>query len=284
MGQTVPAGEAGAEGLATETDATSAADELAATGILPDELGIYGNPYELNIDVSRIPRYEEYDLALEMGAYTAVGSLGDVKTVSYFLVGGPNSSYGNYGASSYGAGSAAYGFGSSSYGTSGYGGSSYGMSGYAATGYGTSRLGGLNSPWQNAGGTAYSGGLARRVVDRSAARFAQENGNYQWLDLQTELFAPEVVALEFAYFNGLEWLLEWDTQQDGGLPLAIEIVLVVRADPEVPPVTTPLAGTGIRYGQNGLDHVYRLVVHLPAADPLTENTLTEDTLTEEGGL
>lgn len=279
-GETAPAaggsGSGGGSSGATETE-SSAADELAATGVLPDELGIYGNLYELNIDISRLPRYEEYDLLLEMGDYTAAGSLGDIKTVSYFFLGAPtsgsygssalNSSLNSYRSTSYGASSA------SAYGTSRYGSSASGTANRAASGfYG-----------QNRDAMQANTGLARRVMDRASIRFAQQNADLGWLDQQTELFAPEVIALEFAYFDGVEWLLEWDTQQEGGLPWAVEIVLVLRADDARLPATSLLTGAGINYDEVGTNHVYRMVVSLPMVDPNAEQSTSEDQAQTEDG-
>jgi uncharacterized membrane protein YgcG len=44
---------------------------------------------------------------------------------------------------------------------------------------------------------------------------------------EVELLAPEVVALEIAYYNGRELLEEWDPVMDGGLPRAVEIRLTL---------------------------------------------------------
>ncbi len=291
-------GESGMDGLAPEDDLglgldTETADELAASGILPDSLGIYGNLYELHIDVSRLPRYEEYELAMQMGDLSAAGSLGDVKTVSYFLLGSANTTYGSgYGASSLSPGSTGYGgspYGGSTYGGSTYGGSPFGPSGagsfgYGAQGLGTGASGTANSGWRDPYGTGANTGLARRVVDRSSIRFAQENGDALWLDQQAELFAPEVVSLEFAYFDGIEWLLEWDTELNQGLPQAVEILLVLRGDDDRQPAMAPLQNANISYDQTGNEHLYRLVVHLPSAEPVTEEMLSEDPLATEESL
>jgi hypothetical protein len=270
------------EAMSFDSD-VSAADELTDAGMLPEKLGIYGSAYELHIDVSRVPRYEEYELAMELGDYLSAGSLGDVKTVSYFLLGGPTGTYGSlygstYGGSSLGAGSAAY------RGTAAYGTSSLGAGGIGGLGYGASGFGASGSNWQNGSTTENLTGLARRVIDRSTIRFAQENGAWQWLDQQAELFAPEVVALEFAYFDGTQWLMEWDTELNGGLPVAVEILLVVSSadDPQI--TATPLTGTGIQSMQVGTEHLYRLVVQMPTADPVTDQLMTGGTLDTGAGL
>lgn len=258
---------------------TSSAEELTAAGLLPEKLGIYGSAYELHIDVSRIPRYEEYELAMEMGDFLSAGSLGDVKTVSYFLLGGPPLMYG----SPYGTASGTSSLGSSRYatGASTYGTSSLGTGGF---GYGASGFGTTGSTWQNGFATENSTGLARRVVDRSTIRFAQENGALQWLDEQAELFAPEVMALEFAYFDGTQWLVEWDTELNGGLPVAVEILLIVHSADDVQSAGNALTGTNINYDQIGSEHFYRLVVQMPTADPVTDERMTGSTLGTGTGL
>ena len=223
--------------------------------------------------------YEEYELAMEMGDFLSAGSLGDVKTVSYFLLGGPTGTYGSLYGSATGTsslGSSSYATGASSYGTSslGAGGLGSGASGFGTTG----------STWQNGFATENSTGLARRVVDRSTIRFAQENGALQWLDEQAELFAPEVMALEFAYFDGTQWLVEWDTELNGGLPVAVEILLILRGADDVQAAGNTLTGANLNYDQVGSEHFYRLVVQMPTADPVTDERMTGSTLGTGTGL
>jgi hypothetical protein len=44
---------------------------------------------------------------------------------------------------------------------------------------------------------------------------------------KVELLAPEVVAFELAYYNGLDLVDEWDPALDGGLPRGVEIRLTI---------------------------------------------------------
>jgi hypothetical protein len=116
------------------------------------------------------------------------------------------------------------------------------------------------------GGTIVRSGLVRRELDRAVSAYAAELGILDTMDTQVEPLAPEVVAVEFSYFDGTEWLDYWDSQEMGGLPWAVEIWLYVR-----PPVNPSGAAvfpndaslTTSVDGQPLLQ--YRHVVYLPAA-------------------
>lgn len=96
----------------------------------------------------------------------------------------------------------------------------------------------------NAEASRSSGGLVRRELDRSVVLF--HNGTRsQELHAGEALLAPEVIALEFDYTDGIEWFHSWDTAEKGALPLAIQIWLTLQT------------------GQGPLD--YSLIVDLPAA-------------------
>lgn len=68
-----------------------------------------------------------------------------------------------------------------------------------------------------------SGGLVRRVLDRSASTFASLSGNIASLDQSGELLAPEVTGIEFSYWDGITWQLQWNSDELGELPLAVKI-------------------------------------------------------------
>jgi hypothetical protein len=133
-------------------------------------------------------------------------------------------------------------------------------------------------------------GLGRRVMDRAATRLAQQNADYSSLEQQTELFAPEVLMIQFRFFDGLQWLAEWNTEQLGGIPLAIEIVLVLQARTD-DPLLEPALATRDTSAQSAVwqydaEHVYRLVVNLPAAELIDSTSATQDstsTAASDGG-
>lgn len=113
-----------------------------------------------------------------------------------------------------------------------------------------------------------TGGLYRRDTDRAAALWdpQQSAGGVQADD---ELLAEEVTALEFYYFDGAEWLSEWDSTTSEGLPLAVEIVLTLTE--------TPDPAKPVKPGDIPTETIYRQVVRLPAAKPST----TTDTETSK---
>lgn len=77
-----------------------------------------------------------------------------------------------------------------------------------------------------------AGGLVRRVLDRSATTFASTSGNLAALGQTGELLAPEVTGIEFSYWDGVTWQIEWNSDELGELPLAVKIQMVM-VDPLV---------------------------------------------------
>lgn len=217
-------GEETPEEADLDSDSESGSGDDIATSVIPSaNPGLFGNQYELQVDVSRIPRYEEFAMVSQYGDPNQMGSLSDIKTISYFMAGG--------GATSGAAN---------------------------ATGFATTSPGAVDQ-----------GGLARRVVDRGTSRYATENGIFALLDDNVEVFAPEVASIEFAYFDGLQWTLEWDSELRGGIPLAIEITLIfMPADQR----EEEMSMTELSASQIDPNDIYRLVVHLPnsSAEELAE--------------
>jgi len=228
--------EADPEALARAAEQTQA--DLASQPNAAGPAGLYGDSSALQLDTSRLPRIEALQAAWQLtdasvaaDALALAGSGGDLKTVTYYLA--ENGSTGS-GTSPAGATIAAMG-------SSGEGSSS----------------------------TSWSAGLVRREMDRQKAVFAAEQGLLDVAEQHEQLVAPEVVGLQFRYFDGMEWFDEWDCQAKGGLPVAVAIGLTLRrpdAEAEVPPAAmTPLDADAASLGE-GLA-VYRLVVDLPAAVP-----------------
>jgi hypothetical protein len=115
----------------------------------------------------------------------------------------------------------------------------------------------------SAGVTTSDTGLMRSEMNRATALFASENGDFEIFTQNAEPLAAEVVGLQFRYFDGFEWFPEWSSQERNGLPLAIEIALVI-ADPQS--ADEPIvAGTFIDPTVDEVDPelVYHTVVHLP---------------------
>jgi uncharacterized membrane protein YgcG len=184
-----------------EDTGTETADETTA-GTPAAVAGLYGTAYDLQVDLARVPRPDEFTAAMIAG--TSAPS--DVRTVYYFLANA--------------------------------------ATGLSATG---------------------ESGLMRSEMNRATALFASENGDYEIFLQNGQLLAPEVVVLEFRYFDGLEWFTEWNSQDMGGLPLAVEMGIMLF-DPSVAAEEAFLAGS-LFDPASGMDQdlVYRTMIRLPSA-------------------
>ncbi len=110
-----------------------------------------------------------------------------------------------------------------------------------------------------ADGTEITEGLARMQGDRLAIQMADASGDLQSLAGQARILAEEVIRLEFHYFDGVEWLDEWDSVASDGLPLAIEITIGFR------PPDESSSSLVQRYASASTEG-FRLVVALPLAN------------------
>jgi hypothetical protein len=177
---------------------------VAESGLINPVPGLYGNLYELQVDVSRLPRIDQYDRLLKTEDGRLTDLVSDVKSVAYYL----------------------------------------------------------------AGDSAGTTGLVRREMDRAATQWAQNNGGLQSMAEYEQLLAPEVVALEFRYFDGVDWLEEWDSSIANNLPVAVEISLAVT-NPAVKQSAASMVDLASMSAEEGY-RVYRLLVHLPASKSLLE--------------
>lgn len=112
------------------------------------------------------------------------------------------------------------------------------------------------------------GGLYRREIDRAVAEFMGDTELLSSPDKFTKLIAPEVAQISFRYYDGEDWQTEWDSAENGGFPVAIEVSLVIDSD------RSTVGSDGYSYsGADGeMMQVYRTVVDLPVAEP----TASED--------
>ena len=107
-------------------------------------------------------------------------------------------------------------------------------------------------------------GLMRRQLSRAITSYAVDNGNSEQLRESDELLAPEVIAIEFQYFDGYEWLSDWDSDSYQALPLAIEVLLTLKS-------SSPYHSGGVvntfymddSLGEQTSAVTYRLVIRLP---------------------
>jgi competence protein ComGC len=147
--------------------------------------GIYCVQNQLMVDVSRIPRADEY-LVQQMSLGELVDVPGDVKRVTYFV-----EASGPLGAKD--------------------------------------SMAQVTTGNQSLDPTAgMTGGLVRRQLDRAVTRFAEESGLSSLLLSTGDLVAPEVFAIEFSFFDGVQWTYQWDSSQMG-LPWLVQITLAVQS-------------------------------------------------------
>ncbi len=71
-------------------------------------------------------------------------------------------------------------------------------------------------------------GLVRRAIDRNVLKYAEENATATSLNSTGDLVAPEVVAMEFSFYDGTQWLYDWDSSQQG-LPWLVQITLALQS-------------------------------------------------------
>lgn len=155
---------------------TNSTQNLAGNLEPPAVPGLYGNQFEMQVDISRLPRVEEYHtLFYRNDPLSLVDIPSDVKTVTYFVRNGEQV-LANRNPSIFGDEDA-------------------------------------------------EGGLMRRHLDRAVTNFAASAGNLDGLIKKEELLAPEVKDLQFEYFDGTQWLPEWDSELMEGLPVAVRILL-----------------------------------------------------------
>jgi hypothetical protein len=106
------------------------------------------------------------------------------------------------------------------------------------------------------------GGLVRQEMPRSARVWAEQSGNTALLESGQSLIAPEVVHIEFRYFDGIQVTDMWDMLEKNCLPVAIEVSLWIA------PVDTA-SGVADRFSTTGLPNnarEYRQTVYIPMSE------------------
>ena len=125
---------------------------------------------------------------------------------------------------------------------------------------------------------ASGGGLMRRELDRAITAWANEQGTLGDVDQSLEPIAPEVSSIQFAYFDGTEWLDYWDMEEEGGLPVAVLIVLTMTSvSPNSPGSSYFNWLPGATDTSVGESTAYSLLVNLPVANPASPQQSTETT-------
>ncbi len=123
------------------------------------------------------------------------------------------------------------------------------------------------------------GGLVRRTWDRAAALYASDSGATFDPELGVELIAPEVQAIEFRYFDGTAWVDSWDTEQNEGLPLAIDVVIALKRIRHQSGQTQDDVEADDSEEDDDSTLYYRLQVDLPTAAAATADDIAADEAT-----
>lgn len=217
---------------------TGTAEDGTATGAMLSSalpLGIYGSLSSLTIDVSRLPRPDEYiaqQQSIMSGELTDVP--GDIKSVGYYV--------------------------------------------QVPTNTGVSDT--MNEVTSTPDNGGMVGGLVRREIDRAVMANAEELGQTDQLMRTGELVAPEVISLEFSYFDGMQWLTDWDSSAQG-LPLLVEISLAMQSKSGEKRAGIVAPGVSIStmpYEEQtayGIE-VYTLTVAIPGAQTQAATAATAD--------
>jgi type II secretory pathway pseudopilin PulG len=216
-----------AEAMGTDDPLDAASLDLSLGGTVLQSPGLIGSATQLQVDVSRLPRLEEtvIDPALAISNGRLLDRPSDIKTISYFVE--------------------PPGFGSS-------------IDALAEL----ATASGIASSSSSA--EVSSGGLVRRELDRAIATQAATSGGLSRLGSAGELISPEVSAIQFEYFDMVNWMPFYSTDEMGFLPPLIRVTLVVEGDDQQPESA----------------RTFTHVIYLPMSHP--EDAESEEVLDEEG--
>jgi type II secretory pathway pseudopilin PulG len=209
------AGSGSSSSGGTPSTSSSATEDEPAEEEVSYRPTLVGNETILNIDISRLPRLDQYHSLLTGGDLSSqTGS--DVKAINYLVSSSPAP--------------------------------------------------GQQTEFEPE--VANLGGLYRRQIDRAVADFRGEIIAPSSPDEYSQLLAPEIVEIRFRYFDGSDWTSSWDSEEQGGFPLAIEVTIVL--DPQR--VKDAISGAQRSLSVRDLLRMetYRTVVHLPCAEAPAE--------------
>jgi Prokaryotic N-terminal methylation motif len=118
-------------------------------------------------------------------------------------------------------------------------------------------------------GTSNSGtGLIRSEFDHASAQYTVDTGGDSSGASNPAVVAPEVLAIEFSYYDGSQWNTAWDTTSYNGLPQLIKISIVL-SDPSRPKSAPEQNFASVEdAAQQDPDNVYSVIVRMPACDPI----------------
>ena len=198
--------------------------------------GLIGNQYQIQFDISRLPRLEEYQPMLTPASEGLADVPSDIKTISYFVQ----------------------------------------APGGAGVVDPLASVSDADANEFTIGGSAGSG-LVRRQLDRQITSYAYETGGITSLQMSGDLLAPEVIAVEFQYWDGYQWQIQWNSDQMGALPLAVQVQLTF-SDPDGIASGDP-ANVGSTSGRT-----FTQIVRLPMGRIVDQTELTAGGTTTGAGM
>jgi hypothetical protein len=105
-----------------------------------------------------------------------------------------------------------------------------------------------------------AGGLVRQEIPRNMRVWAEQSGSSGVLESGQALLAPEVVHIEFRYFDGTQVVEYWDMRERNALPVAIEVKVWIVPATEADTTTANRFNPG-NPANNA--HLYQQTVYLP---------------------
>jgi hypothetical protein len=108
-----------------------------------------------------------------------------------------------------------------------------------------------------------AGGLVRQEIPRSMRVWAEQSGNSAILDSGQSLIAPEVVRIEFRYFDGAQIAEVWEMLERNSLPVAVEVRLWIAPASEAADINMAGAYNVVNLATTARE--YRQTVYLPAS-------------------
>lgn len=146
-------------------------------------------------------------------------------------------------------------------------------------------LGNLKPIDGNNSATQGVGGLVRRSLDRAITQYAYQQSQSDSLLKTGQLLAPEVIAIEFQYFDGAIWQTEWDSSTQG-LPRVVKITIAVQREsnakksPMEPGVLIASISSSMQ-AEYGID-IYSTNTIIPGSQLLTGPQTTDSGMSSMG--
>jgi hypothetical protein len=122
------------------------------------------------------------------------------------------------------------------------------------------------------------GGLYRRELERAACAWAMQQGQTDLLNQVTDLLAPEVVDVQFTYYDGTTTSDTWDSTQQGKLPSAVKVAILIRR-----PAAQPSSAALQAAADSPPPIIYDMLIDLPNSQVNASQTASQSGSGSSGG-